>query len=75
MALRHWRPGKLVIVWLVVVAWDALILTVVFSVSPPSDPPGWLTLLDFVFVFSGPVVSVVAFVLTWKWFTARRKRD
>ena len=36
-----------------------------------SDPPASF----FVFVFSGPGVSVVAIVLTWKWFTAREKRD
>ena len=71
MAFKHWHPGKLVMIWLVVVAWDALILAVVTSGVVVSDPPATF----LVFVFGGPAVSVVTVVLTWKWFTARETRD
>lgn len=63
MASKDWHPGKLVMMWVV-----SLYLVLAASEEVGNGIVGGLFALVSLFGL------VVAFVITWKWFTAREKK-
>ena len=63
VAIKQWHPGKIVMVWLVAVAFFVLVKEVLST--DRSDWAGW-----FVLTVSS-IGPAVALVLTWIWLTGR----
>ncbi len=75
MALKHWHPGKLVLVW--VMCWMGALVLGYVGFLLLSASVGLLTVgrVGFALWFMTLVLVATPFVVTWKWFTFREKRD
>ena len=76
MALKHWHPGKLVLFWVLCFlgGFGLIALGQLFWPDSPvtigNDP-----MATIMFTGLGYGFCIVPFVVTWKWFTAREKRN
>jgi len=66
MAIRHWHPIKLSIIWFIDLA---LFLALWLLASPYSGDEKALAIIIWL------VLSIPLFILTWKWASARERLD
>ena len=80
MAIGSWHVGKLILFWIVCLAFGPLVgfgIGVLFSPSlltSDAGAPGTAVGTVVTFVITSAIL-VAPFVVTWKWFSAREPRS
>jgi Na+/melibiose symporter-like transporter len=65
MAIRHWHPLKLGIIWLI----DFALLLILWLLASPKKEDQALAILVWL------IVSIPVFIITWKWASVRERLD
>lgn len=65
MAIRHWHPAKLGIIWLI----DLALLLILWLLASPNEEDQALAILVWL------ILSIPVFIITWKWASVREQLD